>query len=570
MNSRGPYDLPENLRQRAEDLLAGRQVSFKKLSVEEVTRLTHELQVHQIELELQNEELRRVQLELGEARDLYADLYDFAPVAYVTTDGDGRIVSANLTAAGLLGLQRGEILGTPLSDFIARHDQDTLYLHHREVCARGYLRSCELAMIKATGETFPAQLDSVVSPNPDGGFDHCRTVITDVTERVRAEQAMAEIRHRESLEVLAAGIAHDFNNLLTAVMAAHCLATMDLTAPDQLSVHLGVMNQGLTAIRDLVHQLLTLSCPTPTDKSLLATKDLVKRGCRLAVPAGNVECDYGLAEGLWPVIANEEAICRTIQKLVTNAGEAMPSGGLIRITADNQVILSGQVAGLRPGHYVRISVADAGPGIPEEHLPRLFDPYFSTKTRGVQRGVGLGLSLCNAIVTEHGGTITVESRVGAGTTFHVYLPAPTERPSPTRGKKRGDGKLISGVGRILVMDDQPMVRSATSSMLRQLGYTPVTACDGLEAVELYGEALEKGERFDAVILDLTVPQGMGGKVAVVELLAIDPEAIVLISSGYTQDPIVTDYAAHGFRGALPKPYDLAELGHMLHVVLREA
>ena len=561
-NPRGPDDI----RRYAEGLLAGKEIDFQDLSPEKIAQLSHELQVHQVELEIQNEELRRAQVDLAEARDRYADLYDHAPVAYITTDGDGTIVAANLTAAELLRVRRNEIVGSPLSDFVARQDQDTLYLHRREIHRHGYLQRCELTMIKANGETFPAQLDSVVSPDKDGEFDHSRTVITDVTERVHAEQAVAQMRHHQSLEVLAAGIAHDFNNLLTAVIGAHSLATMDLKAPEHLPLHLGVMGEGLDAIRDLVHQLLTLASPTPTDKLVIATKELVKKGCRLAHTAGNVEYDYDLPKDVWAVIANEPTVSRAIQNLLTNADEAMPSGGLIRITAHNEVVLPGQHPKLHAGRYVRISVADAGPGIPDAYLPRVFDPYFSTKQRGEQRGMGLGLAVCHAIVTEHGGAITIDSQVGTGTTFDVYLPA-AEKRRPARTKTSGTTRLRGGTGRVLVMDDQELVRTATSRMLKKLGYTPVAACDGAEAIRAYREGLDSGQRFAAVLLDLTAPGGAGGKAAIKELLEIDPTVVALISSGFAQDPVMTSFAQFGFKGALPKPYDLAELDEALHAVL---
>jgi len=557
---------PNELRQRAEALLSGRQIDFHGLSPDQAAALTHDLQIQQIQLELQNAELRRAQEELAEARDQYADLYDYAPIAYITTDGDGTIVAANLTAAGLLGVGRSQLIGAPLSDFVARPSQDKLYLHAREIFHHGMAQRCDLTMVRADGGTFPAQLDSVVSPDLDGGFGHCRTVITDVTERVRTDQALAQLRHREAIAVLAAGIAHDFNNLLTAVMGNHSLATLDLDSPEQLPIHLGAMGEGLASIRDLVQELLTLASPTPSHKVAVATKQLVETGAHLATTGGDVECTFALDQGLWPVFGNERAVLRVVQNLVSNAGDAMPAGGLVRILAENAVVLPRQVPELQAGRYVRISVADAGAGIGAENLARIFDPYFSTKARGRQRGMGLGLAICHAVVTEHGGAIIVDSKVGAGTTFHAYLPAADE-PVQVRREVREEGELLVGQGRILLMDDQDMVRLGACKMLERLGYTPVATHDGEEAIRLYQEAMSSGEPFDAVILDLTVPQGMGGKATIKKLLATDPRAIVLISSGYVHDPLVTEHTRHGFRGVLLKPYGLAELGKVLSTVL---
>ena len=562
---------PDEPGRRAEALIAGEPIDFQARSPQQVALLIDRLRAGQVELKTQNEELRHAQEELAAAREQYADLYDYAPIAYITTDGDGTIIAANLTAADLLGVGRNEMIGAPLSDFVVRQDQDTLVAHRREVRRYGCLRNCELTMIKANGETYPAQLDSVVAPDRDGQFEHCRTVISDVTERVRADQALAQVRHRESLEILAAGIAHDFNNLLTGVMGAHSLATVELkTSPEHLPMRLSVMGKGLEVIRDLVHQLLTLGSPTPTDKRVIATRELVEQGCRMAVTAGNVECDCDLPARLWPVIANEQTVSRAIRSLVTNAVEAMPNGGLIQITADNAVVLPEQVPGLHAGHYVRISVADAGPGIPEDYLPRIFDPYFSTKERGPRHGMGLSLAMCHATVAEHGGVITAESRIGIGTTLHVYLPASAGTVDVRRDNKPCDAAPLMGVGRILVLDDQEIVRTAACDMLTQLGYAPVAARDGAEAVGMYREAVECEERFAAVIVDLTSRGGIGGSETMKDLLEIDPTVVALISSGFVNDPALTDFAQYGFRGVLPKPYGLAELGQALHAALHDA
>jgi PAS domain S-box-containing protein len=545
----------------------GKRVGRQTVSPAQAAPHTPDLAPRQSDLQRENEELRHALAELEAVRDLYADLYDYAPIAYITTGADGAIVAANLTAADLLRVERDELVGAPIADFVARHDQGTLSSHRQQVRRYGFLKNCKLTMVKASGDTFPAQLDSVVSPGATGGFDHCRTVITDATEHVRMDQALAQMRHRESLEVLAAGIAHDFNNLLTSVMAAHSLATMDLKSPEHLPVHFHVMSEGLEAIRDLVHQLLTLSSATPSDKTAVTISNLVETSCRLAPTADNVAYDFALGAQLWRVMANEPMISRAIQHLLTNAGEAMPNGGLIRITAENTVLLPGQLIGLQPGRYVRISVADAGPGIPEAHLTRVFDPYFSTKEQGAQRGMGLGLAVSHAIVKEHGGVITVDSRVGAGTTFHLYLPAPPNTNKPARKEKRRQGKLLTGIGRILVMDDQDIVRTAACSMLSELGYMPVAACDVAQAVGAYRDALETGERFAAVIVDLTTPDGVGGKEAIKELAKIDPTVVAIVSSGFVDDPVMTDFAHYGFRGALPKPYYPAELGQVLHAAV---
>ena len=236
----------------------------------------------------------------------------------------------------------------------------------------------------------------------------------------------------------------------------------------------------------------------------------------------------------------------------------MPQGGLITIAVENTVLQTGAQVLLPAGEYVKITIRDEGVGIPAEHLSKIFDPYFTTK----QGGTGLGLAIAYSIIHKHRGCITVESQLGVGTAIHIYLPA------FVKGDAFNPGKAPDAPnGRILIMDDEQVMRDIISEMLHKLGYKADTAKDGTEAIELYVEAMDSGEPFDAVIMDLTVRGEMGGKETIAEIIKIDPSVIAVATSGYSNDPVMTDFKAYGFRGAIAKPYSIDQLNNLLHKLI---
>jgi CheY-like chemotaxis protein len=241
----------------------------------------------------------------------------------------------------------------------------------------------------------------------------------------------------------------------------------------------------------------------------------------------------------------------------------MPEGGIIRVVCSNVAVGPRDAGSLREGRYVSVSVKDEGVGIAEEHLPSIFDPYFTTKPKGV----GLGLAASYSIVQRHGGEMTVESTAGAGTEFTVYLPASLESAPPVEAAEK---PLVGGSGRVLVMDDEREVRAVAGEMLASLGYESTLAADGAEAIALAKEAYAAGRPFDAVLMDLTVPGGRGGEETVRHLLALDPNLKAIVSSGYSTDPVMADFRNYGFSGVVAKPYRLRELSEVLRTVLGQA
>ena len=375
-----------------------------------------------------------------------------------------------------------------------------------------------------------------------------------VTDSKRAEAERLRAQKLESLGVLAGGIAHDFNNILTAVLG-NLSAARHAEPDDDVPEILRDAEKAALSARSLTHQLLTFSRGGAPIRKVVSLEEALREAARFALRGAKARAELSIAEDLWPASADEGQIRQVVHNLVLNADQAMPAGGVVAVRADNLEIAGGEGVPLRPGRYVRVAVADTGVGLSREHLDRIFDPYFTTK----QHGSGLGLTTSYAIVKKHDGHLAVESEPGRGTTFTVYLPASQERAAPPDAQ----AALAPGKGRVLVMDDDEAVRRAAGRMLARLGYEVELAKDGDEALRAYAAASGLGRRFDAVIMDLTVPGAMGGKEAMRHLAALDPEARGIVSSGYSTDPVMADFRAHGFCCVLTKPYDVEDLSRAL-------
>jgi len=375
----------------------------------------------------------------------------------------------------------------------------------------------------------------------------------DISDRKSMEREMIKGQKLESIGVLAGGIAHDFNNLLTAIAGYVSLAQAQVSPEGGVGRYLAEAGKATFRARDLTHQLLTFSRGGTPVKKTIAVSELVRDSVGLALTGSNVRCDIDLAPDLWHVDVDDGQIGQVMNNLLINACQAMPDGGVIEVSSRNGTLGVNERPPLKEGRYVILSVKDQGIGIPGEHLPKIFDPYFTTK----QKGNGLGLATSYAIVRKHEGSIFVESKLGVGTTFHIYLPASGNKNARRIGS---EVRAQEGEGRVLVMDDVEAIRDVATSMLQSLGYTTADASDGVEALGLYREAMGTGTPFDAVILDLTVPGGMGGQETVRNLLRMDPTAKVIVSSGFSNDGIMADYKVHGFSGVVPKPYNLKQLG----------
>jgi len=384
----------------------------------------------------------------------------------------------------------------------------------------------------------------------------------EIEERKRLEDELIRTEKLESLGILAGGIAHDFNNLLTGVLGNISLAKMDTTPENSIYTLLSEAEKASLQAKGLTQQLLTFSKGGEPVKKTVSMKDLITDAANFALRGSNVRCDFDLQRDLYPVDIDEAQMSQVIHNLVINAVQSMQDGGMILVKAENVLETTEAKRPLPSGKYAKITIHDQGSGIPKEGLQKIFDPYFSTK----EKGTGLGLATTYSIIQKHGGYITVESQVGVGTTFFIYLPASEKEIQEC---EKGEKKIPAGAGKILIMEDDQVVREAICAMLIRLGYQVECVENGEEAIKMYQEAMASGRPFDAVIMDLTIPGGMGGKEAVKQLLGLDPKAKVIASSGYSNDPLMANFSEYGFKSVIVKPYTITEIGCLLSDVLTE-
>jgi two-component system cell cycle sensor histidine kinase/response regulator CckA len=385
-------------------------------------------------------------------------------------------------------------------------------------------------------------------------------LVRDISERKKLHEEMVKSEKLESLGLLAGGLAHDFNNYLAAIFGNIDLAKLSLKPDQEAYSRLVDAARASQRAADLTRQLLTFSKGGAPIKRLSSLTDVIRESVNFTLSGSNVRATFLFPKDSAPVDLDAGQMSQVFNNLVINARQAMPNGGTIVVTVRNIMLDADTLPPLSARPYVQVSFADTGVGIPEAFLTKIFDPYFTTK----QQGSGLGLSSVYSIMRKHDGHITVESVLGAGTTFHLFLPAsPASRETPPLAA----APLATGRGRVLVMDDEQPVREVVVHMLEKLGYEQATARDGREAVEMYKSALDSGQRFDGVIMDLTIPGGMGGAEAMRLLLALDPQVKAIVSSGYSNNSILADYRAHGFAGVITKPFSLETLSGVLKTVL---
>ena len=382
----------------------------------------------------------------------------------------------------------------------------------------------------------------------------------DISNQKLMEKEMQKVEKLESLGILAGGIAHDFNNILTVILGNVSLAKMPGRCDEKIIKRLTDAEKACERAKDLTQQLLTFAKGGTPIKKTAAIAELIRDTASFALRGSNVRSEVSIAEDLWAVDVDEGQISQVIHNLVINADQAMPQGGILKMRAENVRIDSKKAIPLPEGKYVAIAIIDQGVGIPKEYVAKIFDPFFTTK----QKGSGLGLASSYSIISNHGGHITVESIPGSGSTFTFYLPASEKK---IESKKPAIEMLRSGIGKILIMDDEELIRDVARDILKSLGYETDLARDGAEALALYRKAKDAGKPYAAVIMDLTIPGGMGGEEAVKKLLAIDPDAKAIVSSGYSTGPIMSDFKAYGFSGVITKPYRIADMGATLQLVI---
>jgi nitrogen-specific signal transduction histidine kinase/CheY-like chemotaxis protein len=387
---------------------------------------------------------------------------------------------------------------------------------------------------------------------------HC--IFQNITEKQRLEEELTKMHKLESVGVLAGGIAHDFNNILTAIVGNLSLARAQAEPGGKVYKRVEEAEKASLRAKDLTQQLLTFSKGGEPIKTTASLNEIIKDSCDFVLRGPNVSCDFNIPKDLSLVEADEGQISQVIHNLVINADQAMPEGGTININAENVHLSSEEVQSLNEGNYVLITLEDRGTGISKKHLEKIFDPYFSTK----HQGHGLGLATAYSIIKNHGGLLRAESKQGEGSVFSIFLPASMNKVA-SQGSDSAD--IHFGKGSILLMDDEKFIREIGKEILDHLGYQVATAVNGEQVLEMYASALQKNTPFDIVILDLTIPGGLGGKETIKKLIEIDPSISAIVSSGYANDPIMGNYKQYGFAGVVPKPYRIEDLSKALRSLL---
>jgi signal transduction histidine kinase/CheY-like chemotaxis protein len=447
------------------------------------------------------------------------------------------------------------------------------------------LRQCghwagEIAASTRGGEALPLWLAASLVRNADGRPIAMVGLTRDLAAQKKQESDLVRAQKLESIGVLAGGLAHDFNNLLTIILGNLDLARLFAGGNAEAAEALDHASEAALRAGDLTRQLITFSKGGQTVKRVGSIGRTLRETVLFAAAGSNVACELNVPDDLPPVDFDEGQLRQVFHNLVQNAREAMPRGGTLQIGARTARLANGEVPQLPAGTYLRIGFTDHGSGIPREHLDRIFDPYFSTKGMDAVKGRGLGLAVSYAIVRNHGGTITADSLMGAGTTIAIYLPESTRARDEEDEEEDEEGPdaeaavaapasgmevLPDGppLGRVLVMDDEPLVLEMSAAALRRLGYAATLCRSGAEAVVQYQIGLDGGRPFDAAILDLTVPGGLGGPETLGRLRQMDPRVRAALSSGYTDHPAVRDWAGYGFAAFIAKPYSIKALEELL-------
>ncbi|GBE13486.1 blue-light-activated protein [bacterium BMS3Abin13] len=490
-------------------------------------------------------------LALRESEQRFRMLFENSTNIMQIVATNGHFLHVNPAWLKAFGYNRDEVSNLTIFDLIAPDCQGHCKTTFQQVLAEDRVHQIDTTFIAKDGQRIEIE-GSATAIFKDGKPLYSQCIFRDVTEKRKMEEEILKTQKLESIGVFAGGLAHDFNNLLTAILGNISLAKATIAENTPLAGRLKKAEKASLRAKGLTQQLLTFAKGGAPIKKLSGIADLVRDSVDFSLRGSNVKQEYQFAPDLWTAAVDEDQLSQVVQNLVINAGQAMPDGGSLTVKGKNITLGSDNHTGLPAGRYLLLTVADEGYGISRQDQDKIFDPYFSRK----ESGSGLGLAVAYAIMKKHDGRITVDSVPGTGTTFSLYLPAARPRFEKT-GKQQHEESTTGG--HILIMDDENMVRDVAAEMLDFLGYTNSSAKNGEQAITLYLAALSQGKPFDAVLMDLTIPGGMGGKETMARLLEIDPQATGIASSGYANDPIMANFTDYGFSAVIPKPYEMDEL-----------
>lgn len=522
------------------------------------------LKMHTIELESSNVELLDVEKALeSESERLSVTLQSIGD-GVISTDITEKIILINGVAQQLTGWSKKEAIKRPVQDIFnvvdaKTHekrkgpDQKAIHADKAVSYSNGTL------LISKDGTERRIKDSSAPILNSKGEKIGTVLVFRDLTKEIKMEDDLAKVGRLESIGVLAGGLAHDLNNILTVIEGNLSLAKAREGGDHELVRLLEKAEEASERARELAKLLLVFSKGGEPIKKVVFIADLIRDTTKLGLSGSNVRPEFSIPSDLWSVEGDEEQLKQAVINLVVNARESMLGGGVLEVNAGNADVTDGSDP-ISHAPRIWISFTDHGSGISPENLPKIFDLYFTNQSKGR----GLGLSIVSSIVDKHGGTISVRSVVDVGSTFTIELPASKKAPKAVVEAHIGS-KSVSG--KVMWMDDEDGIRELAELMLTSLGYEAVVAKDGEEVLALYRTALSEGHPFDAVILDLTIPGGMGGRETIKRLLEMDKGVKAIVCSGYSNDETVSQHKEHGFKGSLPKPFKMTDLERMLREII---
>ncbi|MBN1375300.1 MAG: PAS domain S-box protein [Dehalococcoidia bacterium] len=485
---------------------------------------------------------------------LCTDVLDTAPDAIFLRDAEGAYLYANETACKERGYTRDEMLKLNLYQIVAPEAHAEVRDRVRNAFARGRVSFNSVHMRK-DGSKFPVEVH--LSSIEHGGKKLLLSIVHNRTQRKKIEEELMRALKMESVVLLSSGIASQFNTLLTHILGNLNVLLSETESRTTQSRLLEETTKIVDKAHEMVRHLSSLSTSGAPFKKTSQVGTLLKDTAEYVLTGSNTWSNFFIADNLHTVELDQAQFIQAFTNIILNASQSMPKGGVINVAASNVKLEDDEVSDLPEGSYIKISVTDKGHGINPEDMQHIFDPYFTTR----QGKMGLGLSIAYSVIRNHGGAIIVDSEHGKGSSFHVFLPASTEEAikEPAPAKQRHPGV------KILLVDDEEVVRAAGNRVLSKLGYDMIEfASEGQEALNKYQQAMEDGKPYDTVVIDLTLPGEMGGKEVIKALHKLDPEANIIVSSGYFNDPILTDFRRYGIKGVLAKPYQIKELEIMLH------
>lgn len=496
--------------------------------------------------------------ELKENKQKYTSILENIHIGFArTTPGsEGEFKEINSFFAKMMGYEKSELLKMPVADIYIDKAQRKKFSN--KIIEKDTIKNEELLFSHKNGSPITVSVTGRAIRGENETVRFFDLIIEDVTKEKFNNQELIKNEKLASIGTLAGGIAHDFNNILTGLYGNIALAKLDLS-PDHESFKLiQDAELSMSMATDLTQQLLIFARGGDPVKKTLTIDQLVKDTAKFNLAGSEIKLVSRFDENLWKVNADKGQIRQVVSNMVSNSKDAMPKGGILTLTIQNIELIKGQIPSLVPGKYVKIILQDSGIGIKKDTFSKIFDPYFSTK----HGGTGLGLATSYSIIRKHHGLITAEHEIENGAVFNIYLPAKQEPLTDSTSIKDQD-KIEVKSAKILIMDDDEQVCSISKKMIERFGFHPFVVHDGIDAILEYESHMNSDEPFDLILMDLTIPGGMGGKDAIGKILEIDPDAKAIVVSGYSNDPVLANHTDYGFKGMLVKPFRIEELKQIL-------